>query len=187
MSKVIKINTNQERYKERLVDYDRFSHISSAWWDYTAKIGGKKYLAHAGHGGTVPQRFGCPVRTSAITSIACVDDDTVVVLGAQISANRATRASAVAMCMFLAFPAGGVAHWSNDARWLWNDRSLLPPRKAWGALVKAYENIVSREEEANNERREASGKGILLDGEIRRAHPPGVSEEDIEVYNGGDA
>ena len=143
MSKIIKANTDQGRYRERRINYDRFADMRPDSWDHEAVIGGKKYLSHAAHGGTVAASYGHPARTSAVLAIECIDDDTVVVLGAQIPAGKATPAKAAVACLAGALDTGWVG--AQAGRWLWDGRSTRRNDEAWDVLVRAYEAIVARE------------------------------------------
>ena len=164
MSKVIKVNTDQTGYKKRLINYDRFNNMPSDSWDHEAVIGEsfvngesqltvgadpfyshcKSFKVYANHGGTVANKYSYPARTSAVLAIECIEDGKVVVLGAQIPGNKATRAGAAAACLAGALGTG----WVDDARWLWDSRSQKRKDKAWFAIARAYETIVARAEAA---------------------------------------
>ena len=146
MSKVIKVNTDQAGYRKRLINYDRFDNMPSDSWNYEAEIGAKSFRVIADYGDTVPTQYGLPRGSSAVLAIECIDDDTVVVLGAQIPASGATRAGVAVACL-----AGALGtRWVGDARWLWYGRAPCQELKdkAWFALVRAYKTIVAREKAA---------------------------------------
>ena len=151
MSKqIIQVNTNQGRYRVRRINYDRVANMPSDWWGYGAVIGGKSFKVYARHGGTVANKYGYPSRTSAVLAISCIDDDTTVVMGSQIPANKATQAGAAEACLCSALASPEIPRWVYDARWLWDRRASRQERKdkAWFTLVKAYETIVAREKAA---------------------------------------
>ena len=141
--KIIKVNTDQGRYRVRRIDYDRFAGMRPGDWDYEAVIGGKKYLAHAGHGGSVAASYGHAARTSAVLAIQCVDDGTVIVMGAQIPAGKATQAKAAVACLAGVLDTGWVG--AQAGRWLWDGRSTRRGDEAWDVLVRAYEILVAGE------------------------------------------
>ena len=164
MSKIIKVNTDQGRYRQRRIDYDRVGRRPSDSWDYEAEIseasvdgespvvsavgpfdspGSRGFRVYAAHGGTVAASYGHPARTSAVLAIECIDDDTVVVLGAQIPAGKATPAKAAVACLAGALDTGWVG--AQAGRWLWDGRSTRRNDEAWDVLVRAYDAIVARE------------------------------------------
>ena len=174
--KTIKVNTDQKRYRERRIDYDRFSDMPPGDWDHEAEIGEaflrgestltasaspfyphrKSFRVYANHGGTVAASYGHAARTSAVLAIECVEDGAVLVMGAQISANRASKAGAAVACLAGALGTGWVGapdgRWDGwmdragkDARWLWDGRSTGRDDRAWRAIVRAYEILVARE------------------------------------------
>ena len=162
--KIIKVNTDQGRYRVRRINYDRFDNMPSDSWDYEAEIGeaflrgestikcarnyfysqGKSFRVYARHGGTVANKYGYPARTSAVLAIECVDCGTTVVMGAQSPANKATRAGAAAACLAKALGTGWVG--AKDGRWLWDKRASRQERKdkAWFTLARAHEILVAR-------------------------------------------
>ena len=163
MSRIIKVNTDQGRYRQRRINYDRFAQMCPGDWDHEAVIGeafvngestltvgadpfcshAKRFRVCAAHGGTVAASYGHPARTSAVLAIECAEDGVLVVMGAQISANRATQAKAAVACLAGVLDTGWVG--AQDGRWLWDGRSTRRDGEAWGALVRAYEAIVARE------------------------------------------
>ena len=147
MSKVVKINTDQTSYRRRLIDYDRIGSsrmplTSPDMWDHSGSIGGKKYRVYASHGGTAP-KSAPPARTSAVTAIACVDDDTVVIIGGQMAVTGITWARVVYACLAQALSLDD-AYLGADARWLWSTRSQPHDEAAWVALVQVYEICCSK-------------------------------------------
>ena len=142
--KITKVNTDQGRYRERRINYDRIANMPSDWWDYEAVIDGKSFRVYARNGGTVPNSYNYPARTSAVLAIECISDGHTVVMGAQIPANKATRAGAAEACLAGALGTG----WVKDGRWLWDGRSQKRDDEAWFTLVRAYEILVSREKAA---------------------------------------